>query len=135
MVSRRYAFKTYITIPKPPPEPDERKPTRMGDLLFRPTGEANPVGNHDTTVNDVVPLGRAGSVAYHPKSQIGIVLYDLERFRTAAPVVNNAAPEWDSQFESGNPYDPTERSEEQWIDENALTLLVNRYSGTLVRGE
>jgi hypothetical protein len=62
-------------------------------------------------------------------SQLGVVLYDEENYRTAG----------------GTPTDPTndnvtytntsEPAEEAWIDQNALSLMVNRYNGTLVRGE
>ena len=30
---------------------------------------------------------------------------------------------------------PTPADEEQWLDVNATPLLINRYNGTLVRGE
>ena len=32
-------------------------------------------------------------------------------------------------------YNAAEQGEETWIDENSTPLLVNRFNGTLVRGE
>jgi Tfp pilus assembly protein FimT len=68
------------------------------------------------------------AVAYPLFSQLGVVLYDEELFKTAGgddtdPTVDNAA------------YNTTEISEESWLDQNSLSLMINRYNGTLVRGE
>jgi hypothetical protein len=36
---------------------------------------------------------------------------------------------------SGGAYAPAERNEEAWLDNNSTPLMINRYNGTLVRGE
>jgi type II secretory pathway pseudopilin PulG len=152
LVARRYAFKTfYLSPPGSPPVPANRFPTRMGDLLYRPKGDRSPPLSppHEDQVNDVVPLGRPPSdagltSAYYPKSQLGVVLFDRERWRAVAPPVSSPPyePEFDWQFEV--PFGSTssyigsstkEDIEEGWIDQNGLPLLVNRHNGTLVRAQ
>jgi hypothetical protein len=64
-------------------------------------------------------------------SQLGVVIYDEENFRTAGG--SNADPLNDNAAVNAANYN--ELAEEQWLDQNALSLLVNRYNGTLVRGE
>jgi hypothetical protein len=147
LVARRYAFKTFYLNP---PGSTTHLPTRMGDLLYRPKGDPTPPMNppHELQVNDLVPVGHppqdAGLVEwYYPKSQLGVVLFDRERWRAQFPT-NTAAgyePEFDWQFEprgaqqSYTLSDSKEHLEEQWIDENGVALLVNRYNGTLVRAQ
>jgi prepilin-type N-terminal cleavage/methylation domain-containing protein len=146
LTCRRYAFKTFFRVP---PGLTERRPTRMGDLLFRPTGDIDPLTGHATSVNDVVPLalppGGAVTNPYYAKSQIGLVLFDRESMRGA--VARNPATPQDEDsrdldwqfspsvgaYNQNAPYD--EASKERWLDDNAVPLLVNRYNGTLVRGE
>ncbi len=36
---------------------------------------------------------------------------------------------------TGGTYATQERGEEGWIDDNSVPLLINRYNGTLIRGE
>jgi type II secretory pathway pseudopilin PulG len=70
-----------------------------------------------------------GANATYPiYSQLGVVLYDEPNFRTAGgtqddPVNDNAA------------ITAPESAEESWLDKNSLSLMLNRYNGTLVRGE
>ena len=40
----------------------------------------------------------------------------------------------DPQFAGGG-YDDDEAREERWLDQNATPVLINRYNGTLIRGE
>jgi len=94
--------------------------------LFRIMGFDQRVGPPNLTQQ---PVGAAA--AYPIYSQLGVVLYDEENFRT----------------NGGTPGDPTndnvalnsatynEVAEESWLDREALSLMINRYNGTLVRGE
>ena len=92
--------------------------------LFRVMGFDQRAGALATT-----PVGAA---AAHPHySQLGVVLYDEENFRTAGgtnddPLNDNAV------YTAANYNEP---AEEQWLDRESLSLMVNRYNGTLVRGE
>jgi len=61
-------------------------------------------------------------------SQLGVVLYDDQEYRTAGH--DDADP-----TNNNTPMTGPEQNEEQWLDANSLSLLVNRYNGTLVRGE
>ena len=143
LVARRYAFKTFFVDAT-----NMRQPTRMGDLLYRPKGDPNPLNTHYQTgqINDVVPLGHSpaavGVGAYYGKSQLGVVLFDRERWMIGSPAVTGQNYEkeldWQIQPLTATSYaaaPSTEHLEEQWIDENGLPLLVNRYNGTLVRAQ
>jgi prepilin-type N-terminal cleavage/methylation domain-containing protein len=55
---------------------------------------------------------------FQANSGIGLVVYDAEQFTNANPVAT-----------------ATVVSTENWLDENATPSMVNRYNGTLVRGE
>ena len=96
----------------------------LGQLFF---GQGNTPG----TMIALVPAAR-GMVPVM-KSSIGLVLLD--------------GPTYESKY-SGNKYNDAEIPnggavvlgdledlKEQWIDDNGLILLVNRYNGTLVKGE
>ncbi|HYO08441.1 MAG TPA: prepilin-type N-terminal cleavage/methylation domain-containing protein [Tepidisphaeraceae bacterium] len=68
------------------------------------------------------------NVNFPTYSQMGVVLYDEEQFRAAGgsqedPLNENAA------------ITQAEQNEEKWLDGYSLSLMVNRYNGTLVRGE
>lgn len=64
------------------------------------------------------------------RSSFGLVLMDSDAF-------TNNANRTDPQVTPLVPPDTyaREQGEETWIDENSVPLLVNRYNGTLVRGE
>jgi type II secretory pathway pseudopilin PulG len=144
LVAQRYAFKTFYVDAG-----GNRQPTRMGDLLYRPKGDPSPYNDHYRTlgdVNDVVPLGHPPQNTlpnwYFPKSQLGVVLFDRERWMIGSPAVSgqNYEKELDWQFQPLTQQDysespSTEHLEENWIDENGLPLMINRYNGTLVRAQ
>ncbi len=141
LVSRRYAFKTFTIAPG-----SGRQPTRMGDLLYRPSGDPTPL-DHTATINDVVPLSwlppGIGTSEYYGKSHVGVVLYERERLSGGVPLNPNSPQprEYDWQIHQGDNYAQgasagwDESHEETWLDENGLALLVNRYNGTLVRAQ
>ena len=64
------------------------------------------------------------------RSNFGFVLYDEETFKN-----QSGFNDQDPQIEAGGPITPAERKEETWLDTNALPVLINRYNGTLIRGE
>ena len=85
------------------------------------------MGFHQRTAPlDQQAVGMAPTFPIH--SQFGVVLYDEENFRTqgwtnADPLNENVA------------LSPAEQNEEGWLDRESLSLLINRYNGTLMRGE
>ena len=108
-------------------------PTLMGELLGYLPGGA-------PTAKLFVPeqsAGRASGMNKRPPlSLFGFVLYDASAFGAqdfgGQPGTVLADPQFNSQLGSyGNP----EAAEERWLDENAAPVLINRYNGTLVRGE
>ena len=117
------------------------QPTRLAQLLgYGPTDTPPP---HYVAQQSV---GGAGQMTRMPAlSLFGFVLYDAELFRSAGRTAAKPGRPQGEAFTStpGDPqYDPragtyagNERFEEVWLDENALPVIINRYNGTLVRGE
>lgn len=97
-----------------------RNLTSMGRLMYPQATLQNPPGiNNIAPAND--PPVRGG---------LGFVLFDNELFNNAGYSVI------DPQIRaSGSAYTTAEEAEEAWLDENATPLLINRYNGTLVRGQ
>jgi hypothetical protein len=68
------------------------------------------------------------NAAFPQAYQLGLALYDATAFKAAGyddddPLVNDQT------------YTPAEANEEKWLDNESLSLMINRYDGTLVRGE
>jgi hypothetical protein len=151
LVSKKYAFKTYYHDANLGPPPSNRKATPIGNLLYRPPGARNggidPRPDSSPSVPDLVPRSmrpNPGSgpplISEPPRSQFGFVLFDNEAYRSANAKQGSTSSriENDLQFASGGQLyqnDPTEKAKEDWLDNNSTPLLVNRYNGTLVRGE
>jgi len=92
-------------------------PSEMGNFLYRPdlTKKAAPTGQPQVVAP---PVGM--------RSQFGFVLYDEDTFKNAG------GTDEDPQLGVAN---TSEVGEENWLDTNATPVLINRYNGTLVRGE
>jgi prepilin-type N-terminal cleavage/methylation domain-containing protein len=89
-------------------------------------------GNVSGKLPDGATVGNAPADTVTPASGLwyscfGLALIDGEAF------TNNGG--LDDPQAAGAPYTVAERGEETWIDENSVPLLINRYNGTLVRGE
>ena len=106
----RLEFKTYGFLLK-----SNGTATAMGQLLYQ---QAMPPLDFITPPLLPTPT----------RSQIGLVVFEKDAF------TNNGGTDGDPQIEGGA-YAPTEKPEEDWLDTNALPLIVNRYNGTLIRGE
>jgi hypothetical protein len=114
LVSRTYAFRTdSISIPANP----------MAKLFFMKTD-----GTFVSSIDSVVPVIAAATML---KSQFAFVLFDVDAFRNQ---FTDADPQVDPSLGSYNSSGP-EGLEETWLDQNALPLLINRFNGTLVKGE
>lgn len=98
--------------------------TRMACLLV--DGKLDNYGDTSLTATDCTPGDTAGLPSY---SQLGYVLYDREAFNGAG------YSQADEQLKNSPAYAASERAEETWLDQNGSLLLVNRYNGTLVKGE
>jgi type II secretory pathway pseudopilin PulG len=109
------------------PDPTSRRTftTRLGEVFGYAAGENNNVPPHYIPTQ----LGM-GNPAPPAQSMLGFVLYDAEAFRSLG--YTNS----DSQFDSGaGAYNGKEKEEEDWLDKNAAPVLINRYNGSLIRGE
>jgi len=127
LVSRRYGFhvsRAKVTGTKA----TGRELTDLGRLVF---GE-----NASPPTTDVIGNFRAGAEAV-PRTQFGFVLYDEESFRNLFSTPNDPYGEHDPQFTGGGQVGASspEGKEEKWLDDNALPVLINRYNGTLIRGQ
>jgi prepilin-type N-terminal cleavage/methylation domain-containing protein len=79
------------------------------------------------------------AVLSNVKSCFGFVLFDREMLKTQAFFTEN---DYSAKYPNVTPQlgsygTPTtgEGAEEDWIDKNAVPVLINRYNGTLLRGE
>ena len=91
------------------------QPTPMGRLLYPPNGPG--------TGDKVQKFALSGTATL--RSQPGLALFRSEGFSAAGFTLG------DPQIEGGG----TETAEEKWLNDNSIPLLINRYNGTLIRGE
>ncbi|HEX2970910.1 MAG TPA: prepilin-type N-terminal cleavage/methylation domain-containing protein [Tepidisphaeraceae bacterium] len=68
------------------------------------------------------------------RSQLGVVLYDQETFRSQEWTEQDMIAPANLQRAIAK-IDPRERAEEQWLDMNGRQLLFSRHTGTVLRGE
>ncbi len=65
------------------------------------------------------------------RSQVGLVLFDLNAYQGAG-----GSLQYQGIFKGpAAAYPSAEAAQELWLDKNATPLLINRYNGTLVKGE
>jgi Tfp pilus assembly protein FimT len=70
-------------------------------------------------------------------SSFGLVLFDKDAFQsqgfdTIDPTYSPHISPKSGSYTTGS---PSEQTEESWLDQNATPLLINRFNGTLVKGE
>jgi hypothetical protein len=104
----------------------------MGTLLW--TNTINPATDIPDPLHDdiapVDPVQVYGGRPLYLRSQIGIAVYSEELFSGQGSFTRD-----DAQVRApGNP-DSAEQAEEQWIDEHATLAMINRYNGSLLKGE
>lgn len=95
--------------------------SRIGQLFY-----ANP-----SAALDFVPGPPATPTLVANKSAVGLVLFEQDVFK------NNGGTDEDPQmkYQPAGTYNGAEPGEETWLDNNSTPLMINRYNGTLVRGE
>lgn len=116
LISKLFAYQTRTNSGAPSP---------LGQLFF---------GSGDTPPSNMIALVPAARVADPVmKSSIGLALFDGPTYQTK---FSNIATS-DAEIPNGGTVamNDAEDLKEQWINDNALILLVNRYNGTLVKGE
>jgi type II secretory pathway pseudopilin PulG len=130
VINKRYGFHLGQEATTGPAS--QRTPTRMGALLgYIPTSAVpTPPAPPQTYVPRQTVPGNATENAFAPRSQFGFILYDAEPFRGQGFTDND--PQLDP---AAGTYGTAEQNEEKWIDQNGIPVLINRYNGTLVRGE
>jgi len=118
-----------------------------GVIMFDASGKLyNPTWGIDFLVNGarsrIANLFQAPAGATHfpttatplLTSGYGVALFDREAFVGGAGAGDEDAANADVEV-AGGTYATQERGEEAWIDQNSVPLLINRYNGTLIRGE
>lgn len=107
--------------------------TEMRRFLYNdPSNGIAPAGPMALTPNPVTPAAK-----------VGFVLFDGEAFTNAFREgrAGGVTEEQDSQadgrvtFGTKTDVPPEEAAEEDWLNQNATPVLVNRYNATLLRGE
>ena len=79
---------------------------------------------------DPAPAGKP--VGAEVRSSLGFVLFDRQGFKS---VSGHDDGDWQTQPAAGPSDSVFGSPEEQWIDDNSVPLLINRYNGTLIRAE
>jgi type II secretory pathway pseudopilin PulG len=126
LVSRQYGF--HVRQQDPASKQPRIIPSPMARFLY---GETNA-----PTTRDMVIANRVS--ANNVRSQFGFVLFDQEAFRNQFGTDTDPYGDEDPQMQgSGGQITPgsPEGKEEAWLDQNATPILINRYNGTLIRGE
>jgi hypothetical protein len=106
--------------------------TAMASLLT--SGDVNNAGSGNA--KDFIPSAVANPTL--PMfSQLGLVLFEAQPFTAANFTATDIQIATGTYGTVSSPYasPPSEADEEDWIDKNGTMLLVNRYNGTLVKGE
>lgn len=118
LVSRSYAFRAELPAGGPTP---------LFNLLYKGAIAPDSSNTLVPPTADFVPANNQPVATSPMRSAYGLILHDREGF------MNN----WDLDDPqcNGAAYDAAELAEESWLDQNGTPLMVNRYNGTLVRGE
>ena len=128
LVSRTYGFRLGY------PAGGSANWSEMGRLLMLNSSSASPPALGFVPGQ---PIGGAASVPL-PQSAFGLVLFNAETFKSqgyseADSQVSGSG--WDGSKGPLPAYVNGEKQKEDWIDQNSVPLIVNRYNGTLIRGE
>jgi prepilin-type N-terminal cleavage/methylation domain-containing protein len=111
LVSKPYGFKWK--------SPDPTNPSNTIDsgiaALMKVVGGDNFVPTNGSALN---PL----------RSQLGLILFDY------APFKSQSFTDGDPSLDPNADY-TSEKTEEDWLDTNSTPVLINRFNGTLIRGE
>jgi type II secretory pathway pseudopilin PulG len=103
----------------------------MGSL-FATGGVADAGASGTSARNFTAVLYAAG---YTFAGQLGIVLYDRDAYSNSVTGVTTTGRNEDHQIGSASPIGGDEAAREAWLQANADHLLVNRYNGTLFKGQ
>jgi hypothetical protein len=107
---------------------------------LNPPPIAGEVTNSNNLSAAFVPGCTSSNTANAPFSQLGIVIFDYDAFK--AQGFSDVDADINAQsYSSGNMtvgpivQQQSEQLEETWIDSNSTPVLINRFNGTLIKGE
>lgn len=127
LINDPFVFTRWID-PDGPLKPLPPQTTDMGKFLYN-----NP--SLPATGDATVPTATAD----YPESKLGFVLFDDEAFRNTQGQNRTAGGvDVDTQVSGtgvNGTYTAEEKAEEQWLTDNGVPVLINRYNGTLVRAQ
>ena len=101
-------------------------PTQLAQLFIPKSFALDPVNGNVTDFSENPKTGLNGSA---PLSSFGFVVFDGEALTN---VVGDYKPD---SIIQGTALSGAEKSEENWLDNNASPVLINHYNGTLMRGD
>jgi type II secretory pathway pseudopilin PulG len=107
----------------------------MGSLFA--TGSVIRAGEAATVARNFSNTAALYAGSYTNKGQYGVILYDRDAYTSSVTGVDSTGRDEDWQITNANalPTSDNEYLREAWLAENATHLLVNRYNGTLVKGD
>lgn len=129
LVSRRFGFRAKQ------PDPAVKGPNPR--LILSETGRFLYGEQGSVTGNtEVIGMFRPATIN-SARSQFGFVLFDQEAFRNKCGTDTDPNGDKDPQMQTGANVtaNSPEGIKEKWLDDNATPVLINRYNGTLIRGE
>jgi Tfp pilus assembly protein FimT len=94
--------------------------------MFQSTGSYN---FPEWTGNAPNPIG----YAFPLYPSFGLVLFDKDAFQSQG--FDTIDPTYSPHSKASYTTAPNEQTEESWLDQNATPLLINRFNGTLIKGE
>jgi len=131
LISKSYGFRTLREAPPPSPNVPAYHITRLGATMYGIPYDPDKV---ETTPPGLDFVPRSGPAGVPARSALGLVLLLSDQFASSGD--RNLI---DSQIDltAAGAYTAGSREfkEEAWLDENATPMLINRYNGTLVRGQ
>jgi type II secretory pathway pseudopilin PulG len=132
VATQQYGFE-YCYLPLTTPPTTTGVPTALAQLVFSTTN-SNAIAGDKSQASWVWPAPSTSPRPYL-RSQVGFVLFNREVF------LNTIGTSSTLQFTDGNyptssaPSASIEQDLDTRLDQNATPLLVNRFNGTLTRGE
>jgi prepilin-type N-terminal cleavage/methylation domain-containing protein len=118
--------------------------SRLGLLVqFGAKLAAGPTKTASTNTYNLDPLDSKTNYTAHTASGLGVILYDKSSWDAIMSNVTIPELQYDSQATGQQYQTPTgsspppqnEADKEQWLDQNGTLLLLNRYTGSLIKAE
>jgi prepilin-type N-terminal cleavage/methylation domain-containing protein len=128
LISIPYGFRCMVTDPAI----SAKKVTAMGELLWGIAKDTQGGAELDCAAPKWQSTAAVTPYDGPLYSSLGLVMFEDEAFRNVGYKDDDPRVDTTEGYATGT---PAERDEEKWIDDNATPFYINRYNGTLVKGE